>query len=116
MKKWEKRLKGEQIRARVNAGEEVINREPGNSMVPILRSREPVVLKKPDRRIRRGDIVFAKVKGRFYTHLVLAVGSDGRYLIGNNHGGVNGWTRDIVALATPLKKRTPDVPEDSQVS
>jgi hypothetical protein len=71
-------------------------------MVPLLRSRQPVELRKPDRPPRKGDIVFAKVRGRFYTHLVLAVGSDGRYLIGNNHGHANGWTRDIVALATPI--------------
>lgn len=38
-----------------------------------------------------GDIVFCKVKGRYYTHLVKAKGDRG-VLIGNNHGRINGWT------------------------
>lgn len=100
-------MKGEQIRARVNAGEVVVNREPGNSMVPILRSRQPVELRKPDRPIRRGDIVYAKVRGRFYTHLVYGTQRRGGvdfYLIGNNHGHMNGWTKDVVAIATPLRR------------
>jgi len=65
-----------------------------------------VELRKPDRPIRKGDIVYVKVRGRFYTHLVVAIGQDGRYLIGNNHGGINGWTRDIVALATPVQSKS----------
>ena len=39
-----------------------------------------------------GDIVFCKVKGRYYTHLVRAKGDRG-VLIGNNHGKINGWTK-----------------------
>lgn len=94
--------RGEDIRARVNAGEVVVNREGGNSMTPLLKSREPVELRKPDRPLRKGDIVFCKVRGRYMTHLVHAVGDDGRYMIGNNHGHMNGWTRDIIAIATKL--------------
>ena len=37
-----------------------------------------------------GDIVFCKVKGKFYVHLIKAVEGD-RYQIGNNRGGINGW-------------------------
>ena len=44
-----------------------------------------------------GDAVLCKVSGNQYLHLVLAVGSDGRYQIGNNKGGINGWcTADSV--------------------
>ena len=96
-------MRGEQIRQRIEAGEEVLNREPGNSMVPILRSRQLVRLRPVDRPLKRGDIVYAKVRGRFYTHLVHAVGQDGRVLIGNNHGHMNGWTRDVIALAEPAE-------------
>jgi len=42
--------------------------------------------------IEAGDIVLAHVAGKDYLHLVKAVGQDGRYQIGNNHGGINGWT------------------------
>ena len=39
-----------------------------------------------------GDIVLCKVKGRPYLHLIKAIGSDGRFQIGNNKGHINGWT------------------------
>ena len=96
--------KGEEIRRRINAGEVVINREPGNSMTPILRSRQAVELRAVDRPLKKGDIVYAKVHGRFYTHLVTAIGADGRTQIGNNHGHVNGWTKDVIAIATPIEE------------
>ena len=37
-----------------------------------------------------GDIVLVRVKGNDYLHLVKAK-DRGRFLIGNNRGGVNGW-------------------------
>lgn len=42
--------------------------------------------------IKTGDIVLCRVSGREYLHLVKAVGQDGRFQIGNNKGGINGWT------------------------
>ena len=80
----------------------IISREPGNSMTPILKSRQPCLLSPIDRALKKGDIVFAKVKGNWYTHRILQVGDDGRVLIGNNHGHENGWTSRVVALARPL--------------
>jgi len=97
--------RGEEIRKRILAGERVINKEGGNSMTPILKSRQPVELRAVDRPLKRGDIVYAKVKGRFYTHKITAIAEDGRVQIGNNHGHINGWTRDIIALATPLEEK-----------
>lgn len=40
--------------------------------------------------LRKGDIVLCKVNGRQYLHLIKAE-SNGRYLIGNNKGRINGW-------------------------
>jgi hypothetical protein len=40
--------------------------------------------------IKEGDIVFCRVKGSYYVHLVSAVQGD-RYQISNNKGFVNGW-------------------------
>lgn len=37
-----------------------------------------------------GDIVLCKVRGAEYLHLVRAV-QVGRFQIGNNRGGINGW-------------------------
>ena len=80
-------------------GEKVIrNKEGGNSMVPLIRSRQPVgiVPIKPEHILDRGAIVFVKVNGRYYTHKITAVKGK-QYQIGNNHGGINGWvTRDKI--------------------
>ena len=37
-----------------------------------------------------GDIVLVRVKGSDYLHLIKAI-DRGRYQIGNNRGGINGW-------------------------
>ena len=42
-----------------------------------------------------GDIVYCKVKGRYYTHLVKAKNQDKGCQIGNNKGGINGWTKQV---------------------
>ena len=59
---------------KLEAGESIISREPGNSMTPILKSRQPVLLVPVNLEdVNVGDIVYCKVKGHFYTHLVKAV-------------------------------------------
>jgi len=40
--------------------------------------------------LKVGDMVLVKVKGYVYLHLIKAK-NDGRFLIGNNRGGINGW-------------------------
>lgn len=90
------------IREAIERGETVVNKEPGNSMLPLIKSRQPCELRPIDRPVVKGDIVYAKVRGHYYTHLVSAVGQDGRYQIANNHGYVNGWTKDVIALVTPI--------------
>jgi len=49
-----------------------------------------------------GDIVLCRVKGNTFLHLVKALG-DGRVLIGNNRGRVNGWTRTIYGIAMKIE-------------
>lgn len=72
-------------------------REGGNSMTPLIKSRQPVdIYPLPDNRPVVNDIVFCRVHGRYFMHLVKAVDGN-RVLIGNNHGHLNGWTtRDKV--------------------
>ncbi|VAW73928.1 hypothetical protein MNBD_GAMMA10-2805 [hydrothermal vent metagenome] len=41
--------------------------------------------------LKKGDIVLCKVSGNEYIHLIKAIRA-GRYQIGNNKGGINGWT------------------------
>lgn len=66
----------------------------GNSMLPILPNPSTNTYQR-QKTYEKGDIVFCKVRGRFIdAHLITAV-NDGRYLISNNHGHDNGWTRTI---------------------
>lgn len=65
-------------------------------MVPLIHSGQehmlaPITLKD----VEVGDIVYCKVKGNFYTHLVKAKNEQKGLLIGNNRGGVNGWTKAV---------------------
>ena len=69
----------------------------GNSMTPILKSKHCVLVSSMEndlRAIARGDIVFCKVNGHFYLHKVYGI-KDNQYLIGNNHGHINGWTNKV---------------------
>lgn len=77
-------------------GETVVSREPGNSMLPLIRSRQPVRIA-PCRweDLVPGDIAYCRVRGKVYTHLVKAVNPEKGVLIGNNHGHDNGWTTTV---------------------
>lgn len=78
------------------SGETITSKEAGNSMLPILKSKQPVVLEPTDwTKVKNGDIVFVKVKGNYYTHLVKATDPNKGCLIGNNKGGLNGWSKQV---------------------
>jgi hypothetical protein len=69
-------------------------RPRGNSMSPMILDNELVRVipfQSEDDGPEQGDVVLCTVSGRQYLHLVKAVNGD-RYLIGNNRGGLNGWT------------------------
>jgi hypothetical protein len=88
---------------RLQAGETFITSEKGNSMVPLIYSgqeHELSPVKLDD--VKVGDIVYCKVKGHFYTHLVKAKDDKKGCLIGNNKGGVNGWTRNVYGKVTKV--------------
>ena len=68
----------------------------GNSMTPILKSHQPVICEPvtDDTELKKRDIVLCKVNGHYYLHLIHAIKTNknsSTYLIGNNHGDVNGW-------------------------
>ena len=66
----------------------------GNSMTPILKSKQAVICTavKDDTVLKKRDIVLSKVKGHYYLHLIHAIKNNGElFLIGNNHGHMNGW-------------------------
>lgn len=77
--------------AALRRGETVQIRPRGRSMHPRVKDGARVTVA-PCRAedLRVDDIVLVRVRGRIYLHLIKAI--DGRrFLIGNNHGGINGW-------------------------
>lgn len=78
---------------KLKKGQTVSFRPRGNSMTPIIRSgQQCIVVPLGTQSLQKGDVVLCKVKGNHYLHKILSVGQD-KYLIGNNHGGKNGWIK-----------------------
>lgn len=63
----------------------------GQSMTPILKSGQPVIVAPitEDTMLEKNDIVFCKVNGHYYLHKISAVKGK-TYQISNNHGHING--------------------------
>jgi SOS-response transcriptional repressor LexA len=67
----------------------------GNSMLPILKSGSLLTFTKATN-YEIGDIVFCKVKGRYIdAHKIVKKDTNKGFLIANNHGFENGWTKII---------------------
>lgn len=76
---------------RLRAGETVQFRPRGHSMTPRIESGQLCTVEPVDpTQLAVGDVVLCRVRGSEYLHLVRAI-QGGRFQIGNNHGGVNGW-------------------------
>lgn len=81
---------------RLQKGETFITSEKGNSMSPIIKSGQNHKLapaKLED--VNVDDIIYCKVYGNYYTHIVKAKNDLKGVLIGNNKGGINGWTKNV---------------------
>jgi len=80
----------------LSMGMVIVSKEPGNSMSPIIKSRQPVKIQPAGwKDVKKGDIVYCKVRGNYYTHLVSAVNDKRGCQISNNHGHINGWTKNV---------------------
>lgn len=97
----------EDWRTRLNAGETITRKVHGNSMTPRIQSGQEVTIspvpKATPEHIKEGDVVFCKVRGNYYVHLVKKIRRGDRpgdwlFLIGNNHGHTNGWTRLVFGV------------------
>lgn len=67
----------------------------GQSMMPIIKSGSTLTYERRDA-YAIGDIVFAKVNGRYIdAHLITKVRADGKFMIANNHGFENGWASEV---------------------
>lgn len=81
---------------RLQKGETIIAKEKGNSMVPLIYSGQPHKVEPATwEDVTKDHIVFCKVHGRFYTHLVKATDPKRGVQIGNNKGRINGWTKQV---------------------
>jgi hypothetical protein len=88
-------------------GNVVSFRPRGDSMVGLISSGQLCTVKPIDdtTNIQEGNIVLCKVFGRVFLHLVKAARHN-QYQIGNNRGGINGWTtrRSIYGIVTDISK------------
>lgn len=81
---------------RLQKGETITTSEKGNSMVPLIKSgQEHILAPATWEQAEVGDMVFCKVRGNCYTHLVTAKSETKGLQISNNHGYVNGWTKAV---------------------
>jgi hypothetical protein len=78
--------------AKLAAGQTVSFRPRGGSMAGKIESGQlcTVAPVRDPSTLKVGDIVLCKVNGFEYLHIVKAI-RDGRFQIGNNRGGINGW-------------------------
>jgi hypothetical protein len=82
---------------------EIITSEKGNSMLPLIKSKQPHRLKSCKwEDCKEGDIVFCKVRGGYITHKVYAKNELRGLLIGNNKGHMNGWTKNVYGKVTEV--------------
>ena len=108
-----------QLIADLQSGRIIQRKEKGNSMVPLIRSGQPHTLE-PVRdlaALQVGDIVFCKVRGHYYTHLISAIRKNKDQLefqISNNHGHVNGWTRNVYGKVIGVGEEAPKPPGETE--
>ena len=91
------------VAERLLDGQTVQGRPKGNSMAPRIESGQLVTIEPiGNHEIKKRSIVLAKVKGKFYLHLVKQINGP-RYLIANNKGRENGWTAQIFGIVTNVE-------------
>src|ERR1700733_251050 len=82
-------------------------RPRGHSMKGKVNDGDLVTLEPCDpEQLAVGNIVLVRVKGTDYLHLIKAI-NQGRFLIGNNRGGTNGWVgrNCIYGIATKVESK-----------
>lgn len=79
---------------RLKSGETIQFRPRGHSMTGRINDGQLVTVEPIGENLAQvNEIVLCRVSGSEYLHLVKAR-QGGRVLIGNNKGGINGWTSD----------------------
>ena len=83
------------LRGLTEEGKEVSLLISGSSMAPFLiHARDYVYFRKPDRELKKGDIVFfQRDSGQYVMHRICQVKEDGYYLVGDGQTQVEGPIR-----------------------
>ena len=97
------------LRDLVNEGKECRLLISGSSMAPFLvHERDSILFSKPDRELRRGDMVFyQRDTGQYVMHRILKVKPEGLYIIGDAQTEVEGPVRpeQVFALVTKVNRK-----------
>lgn len=97
------------LRELTEEGKEVSMLIAGNSMVPFLvHNRDTICFRKPDRELRRGDMVFYQRRtGQYVMHRIWKVKKDGYYIVGDAQEEIEGpiQREQIFALITKVKRK-----------
>ena len=89
--------------AALKSGQTVQFRPRGASMVGRIASGQLVTVEPIGENLPvKDEIVLCKVNGNEYLHLVKAVNGK-RFQIGNNRGGINGWTTLVQVFGRCVK-------------
>lgn len=74
----------------------------GNSMLPIIKSGSLLTYEVKEK-YEIGDIVFCKVRGKYIeAHKITKIDDKKGYMIANNKGFENGWTKKIYGYVTEI--------------
>lgn len=79
----------------LNTHDEIIVMGIGNSMTPLLKSKQKVVVSRVNdhNTLKKNDIVLVRVGRYIYLHKIISIQGKNerkRFTIGNNHGKTNG--------------------------
>lgn len=80
--------------ATLDRGEDAKMRVFGNSMLPLIKTKSVVTMRKTDD-YEVGDVVFVKAGKGIYVHKITKVDDKGRFMIANNRGRENGWATKV---------------------
>ena len=109
MKKVDTKEYVSMLRELTESGKEVSMLIAGSSMSPFLiHERDSICFKKPDRKLRRGDMVFyQRTSGQYVMHRIYKVSSEGYYIVGDAQQDIEGPVKreQIFALITKVRRK-----------
>ncbi|MDO4312489.1 MAG: S24/S26 family peptidase [Eubacteriales bacterium] len=97
------------LRELVEDGKEVSMLISGSSMAPFLiHERDSICFKKPDRELKKGDMVFyQRATGQYVMHRICKIKPEGYYMIGDAQKEIEGPLErgQIFALITKVRRK-----------